>query len=93
MIVGTLTVILSIPGSDSLKDKRQVVRSMLAIIKNKFNVSAAEIGFLNQHRKAELGFACVSNDKTVVESMLNKILDYIESNPLCEVVDSEMIVE
>ena len=90
MIVGILTVTLGIPGSNSLKDKRQVVRSILALIRNKFNVSAAEIDHLDLHRRAGLAFACVSNDKILVNSILDKILDYIESNPLCEVVESGM---
>ncbi len=90
MVVGILTVTLSIPGSNSLKDKRQVVKSTLANVRNKFNVSASEVGSMDLHRRAELGFACVSNDAVLVNSMLNKVLDYIESNPLCEVTDSEL---
>ena len=80
-------MVLSIPGSDSLKDKRQVVKSVLSIIRNKFNVSAAEIDHLDSHRRADLAFACVSNDKIFVNSMLDKVVDHVESNPLCEIVD------
>jgi len=47
MVVGTLKITLAIPGSDSLKDKRQVVRSLLDVARNKFNVSAAEIDHLD----------------------------------------------
>ena len=90
MVVGTLKITLAIPGSDSLKDKRQVVRSLLDVARNKFNVSAAEIDHLDTHRLACIAFACVSNNKIIVNRMLNKILDVIESNPLCEVVDSEL---
>jgi len=90
MVVGTLRITLTIPGSDSLKDKRQVVRSLLDVARNRFNVSAAEIDHLDTHRLACVAFACVSNDRTVVNRMLNKILDLVESNPLCEVVDSEL---
>lgn len=90
MIVAILNVDLSVPGSNSLKDKRQVVKSLLAHIKNKFNVSAAEIDSLDSHRRAGLAFACVSNDEKVANSVLDKILEFIESNPLCEVMDSEL---
>lgn len=88
MTVGILTIELSIPGSDSLKDKRQVVKSMLDQVRHKFNVSAAETDHLDAHRRAELGFACVSNDPALVNRMLNKVLDMANSNPLCEVVES-----
>ena len=90
MIIGVLTVDLSVPGSDTLKDKRQVIKSMLDNIRNKFNASAAEVGHLDSHRRAELAFACVSNDQQFVNRILNKILNYIESNPLCEVVETDM---
>lgn len=88
MNVGILTIALSVPGSNSLKDKRQVVKSLLDNIRNRFNISAAEVGKLDSHRSAELGFSCVSNDKAVINSVLDKVIDYIESNPLCEIVDS-----
>lgn len=84
---------MSIPGSNSLKDKRHVVKRILENVRNKFNVSAAEISYLDLHRKSELAFACVSNNNIIINSMLNKILDYIESNPLCEVVDSELVID
>lgn len=90
MVVGILSVTLMVPGSNTLKDKRQVVKSTLALVRNKFNVSAAEVGALESHRRAELGFACVSNDAVLVNSVLNKVLDQVESNPLCEVVDSSL---
>ncbi len=81
---------LSVPGSNSLKDKRQVTRSVLDQIRNKFNVSAAEIDHLDSHRTAGLAFTCVSNDAKLVSSMLSKILDQVESNPHCEVTDSSL---
>jgi uncharacterized protein YlxP (DUF503 family) len=90
MIVGTLELILTVPGSQSLKDKRHVVRSLLDTVRNRFNASAAEIGALDSLRRAELGFACVSNDKDVVHRLLSKIIDLAESNPLCEVVDTNI---
>ncbi|MHB9035355.1 MAG: DUF503 domain-containing protein [Armatimonadota bacterium] len=90
MVIGILTVDLSVPGSDSLKDKRQVIKSLLDSIRNKFNASAAEVGHLDSHRRAEVAFVCVSNEQALVNRMLNKILDQIESNPLCEVVETDM---
>lgn len=90
MIVGTLSVILGVPGSQSLKDKRHVVRSILDNARNKFNVSAAEIGSLDAHRRSELGFACVSNDRDVAHTQLQRIISLTESNPLCEIVDTSI---
>ena len=90
MIVGILTISLSIPGSDSLKDKRQVVKSVLDQIRAKFNVSAAEVDSLDSHTRAGLAFTCVSNSSVLVDQMLNKVTSLINSNPRCEITDSSL---
>ena len=90
MVLGILTVVMSVTESHSLKDKRQVVKSQLEVIRNRFNVSAAEVGHLDSRRDAELVFACVSNEKSVANRMLDRILRHIESNRLCEVIQSSL---
>ena len=63
--LGLLTVGLAIPGSFSLKDKRQVLRRILGRAKGSregFNVSVAEVGALDDPRRAVLAVSAVSND-------------------------------
>lgn len=86
--VGILNMRLEVPASASLKEKRHVVKSILDTTRNKFNVSAAEISHLDSHKTAGLAFACVSNEAVFINKVLNKIIDLVESNPLCEVVDT-----
>ncbi|MGB9586562.1 MAG: DUF503 domain-containing protein [Armatimonadota bacterium] len=81
MVIGILTMDLLIPESNSLKDKRQVVKSLLDGIRNKYNVSAAEVDALDIWRRTVIGVACVSNDKRVANSILNKVLDSVDANP------------
>lgn len=88
--VGILSITIEVPASDSLKDKRHVVKSILDTSRNKFNVSAAEIDHLDSHRLSGLAFACVANDATFVSKVLNKVLEHVESYPECEVVDTHM---
>jgi uncharacterized protein YlxP (DUF503 family) len=78
MVVGVAEIALEITDAMTLKDKRQVVRSLLARIRNSFNVSAAEVGQLNAHRQTTLGIAGVANEKAYVHGMLEKIVDLIE---------------
>ena len=88
MVVGVLHLSLALPASESLKDKRQVVRSVLARVRNQFNVAAAEVDTLDHRQLATLGFSCVSNDGRHAEQMLAKVLAYIESTRLeAEVTD------
>ena len=75
-----LTLYLSIEQADSLKDKRQVVKSLLAHVRNKFNVSAAEVDDLDVWRRATLGVAVVSNEAKFANQVLNKVADHVESD-------------
>lgn len=92
MIVGTLIVDLIIADSNSLKDKRHVVKSLLDGIRHRYNVTAAEIGDLDKLRRSAIGFACVSNSRDVVDSMLSQILRIIESDPRIEVKECQVDV-
>ena len=90
MIIGILTITLAIPGADSLKDKRQVVKSLLENVRNKFNVSAAEVDDNDTWRRATLGVSCVSNDRGVANRILDKVVDYVESNPVISLVSIDL---
>jgi uncharacterized protein YlxP (DUF503 family) len=66
-------ITFSIPGNDSLKGKRRVVRRIVDRTRNQFNTAVAEVGALDQHRRAQIGFAVVSNDSRHANSMLDNI--------------------
>ncbi|MGD0649663.1 MAG: DUF503 domain-containing protein [Verrucomicrobiia bacterium] len=79
MVVGVLQVDLSIPGADSLKSKRMVLRSLKDRIRREFNVSIAEVGDNDQWQSASLAIAVVSNDKRFANQVLSKVVDLIEA--------------
>lgn len=81
MHVGVVTIDLEVTDALTLKDKRQVLRSLLARIRNAFNASVAEVGHLNAHTLATIGIAAVANEKPYVNGMLEKIVDMIEREP------------
>jgi uncharacterized protein YlxP (DUF503 family) len=87
MIVGLCEIDLSIPESHSLKDKRQILRSLLDNLRNKFNISVAEVGRMDAWQRATVGIACVSNETKFTVQVLNKAMDYVRSNPRVVVVD------
>ncbi|HEY3284566.1 MAG TPA: DUF503 domain-containing protein [Armatimonadota bacterium] len=90
IVVGLCTVDLSIPESYSLKDKRQVVRSLVEGLRNKFNVSASEVENLDKWRTATLAIANVSNDARFCDQVLSKVVDTIRSNPRVSLMDYEI---
>ena len=87
MVVGILKVDLHIPGNNSLKGKRQVLRSLKDRMKGRFNVSVAEVGEEDLWQRATLGIAVVSNDRSHANRVLSKVVDLIESSGPVEVVD------
>ena len=80
MVIGTARITLYLPENYSLKDKRHDVRSLLARLGNEFRVSAAEVGDLDVWTRAILGVAYVSNDARHANEVINKVMDFIESN-------------
>jgi uncharacterized protein YlxP (DUF503 family) len=90
MHVGILQVEISIPDAMSLKDKRQVVKSLKDRIANGHNVSIAEVGALDEHRRSILGLAMVSNDKRYVEGALSKLVDFIRMTPQASLIDYQI---
>ena len=90
MTVGVLQLELSIPSAFSLKDKRQVVKSLKDRIAHGHNVSIAEVGALDEHRRSILGVAMVSNDKRYVEGALSKLVDFIRMAPQASLIDYQI---
>ncbi len=88
MNAGILRFTLHLPESGSLKDKRQVVRSLAQRIRNKFHVSVAEVGDNEKWQIATIGIACVSNSHRHCEEMLDEIVAYARESRLdAEIID------
>jgi uncharacterized protein YlxP (DUF503 family) len=81
MVIASLTAELSIDGADSLKDKRQVLKSLLAHLRREFNISAAEVADQDLWRSAVIGIAVVATDGSYANQVLDKVVDHIEREP------------
>ncbi len=88
MVIGTLVLHLQVPGSESLKDKRQVVRSLVARVRRTFNVAIAEVGDQDLWQAVELGVACVSNDARHADEVCQKVLNFVGEDAEALLVDS-----
>lgn len=92
MVVGVGSLDLYIPEAHSLKEKRGVVRRVIQRVRNQFEISVAEVDNLDLHQKATIGFAVVTNDGRLADSILNKVVDFVESLYLAQVIRSELEV-
>lgn len=90
MIVGVCTVEIFLPDGHSLKAKRQVLLSLKDRLREKFNLSVAEVGEQDLWQKAMLGIACVANEGAYVNQVLEQSLNLIRSLPTIEVVRSRI---
>jgi uncharacterized protein YlxP (DUF503 family) len=90
MVVGILQIELLIPDAFSLKDKRQAVKSLKDRIGHNHNVSIAEVGALDEHRRSILGVAMVSNEKAYVEGALSKLVDLVRMTTNVVLQDYQM---
>jgi uncharacterized protein YlxP (DUF503 family) len=92
MVVGSLRVRLLIREARSLKDKRQVVKSIKDRLRNTFNVSVAEVDAEDHRQLAVLGLAMVGNEVAHVQGALQKIVAALRSHPVAEMLDHELEV-
>jgi uncharacterized protein YlxP (DUF503 family) len=89
MVVGVCRVTLMVPDSHSLKDKRMVLRRIKDRVANKFNCAIAEVGDQDDWQSAAVGFAVVSNEIGFTQSMVQKILQFIEELAVAKITDDE----
>ena len=90
MTVGVLQLELSIGDAMSLKDKRRVILSLKDRIAHAHNVSIAEVGALDSHRRSIIGIAMVANDRGYVEGGLSKLVDFVRTVPSVDLVDYQI---
>ena len=90
MIIGTCSLKLMIYESNSLKEKRQVIKSLIERIQSRFNVSIAEVDLNDKWALSIIGFACVSNNKKHINQTISNVLNFIDGDSRVEIIDSEI---
>lgn len=90
MIVGILTIEIHISEAHSLKEKRFILRSLKDRIRNKFNVSIAEIDANDLWQRCVLGVACIANETKIINQILDRVKNTILNTPTVELIDSRM---
>lgn len=89
MVVGALTVTLQVPESGSLKEKRQVIRSLTSRLRNTFNVAIAEVGDQDLWQSAVIGVACVSESGRHADEICQKVLAFVDREGEALIVASQ----
>ncbi len=79
MIVGVCKLIYHFPDVNNLKQKRSKLNSIKDTFRRKYNISIAEVDFLNLWQKTLLGISMVSNNKVFIEKNLSRLINEIEN--------------
>lgn len=87
MIIGSCKIYLEAEWVFSLKDKRMIVKSLVEKIRRKFNVSVAEVENNDIHKSIVIGIACVTNETSHADSIINNVINFIENNTDAVIVD------
>lgn len=90
MVVGAAMVELHVHGSQSLKAKRGVVRSISQRLRNRFNVSVAEVAGQDTWQRAVLGLSAAGAEAATVRRVLERAIEFVEGLHLAEVVGSDI---
>jgi uncharacterized protein YlxP (DUF503 family) len=90
MLVGVCRVILSIPESFSLKEKRRVKRSIVDKVRTRFNVSIAEVDSQEIWNELVLGISIVSTESKHIYQILSNVIKLLEEQKEAEIVDYEI---
>lgn len=91
--VGVARLSFRVSYVHSLKEKRSIVNSIKAKVKNKFNVSISETEDLDQHKSIVIGLASVSSKRDIVEGTLRKVADFILNNFDVELIQEETYID
>lgn len=90
MVVGLARVVVHIPSARSLKDKRQVLRSLIAQVQQRFQLSVAEVDRQDQWQIGVIGLACVSTDSSHADEILARAVSFISGRRMdAEVLEYE----
>ncbi|WP_078380859.1 DUF503 domain-containing protein [Sutcliffiella halmapala] len=89
-MIGYLECDCMIYDAQSLKDKRAVLQRIMTRLKQRFNVSVAEIDHQDVWQRTKLGIVSVSSSKVITEKELQKVLEYIDSFPEIERAETSL---
>lgn len=89
LLIGTLIVRIIMRGAFSLKDKRRIIKHLKESIKQRYNVSIAEVAAQDKWQESVIGIACVGNDGRFIRSELAQINNFIKYLTGVEIVAHE----
>lgn len=89
-MIGICSLKVIMYEAQSLKAKRQILKSLIERIKSRFNVSIAEIGNQDKWQIGEIGFCCVTNSRKHADEMIHHVINFIEKDGRLDITECEV---
>lgn len=89
LVIAVVTITLRASWAHSLKDKRSIIKSLIAKIQNKFNVSVAETDQQDEHQLLVITVAAIAANHAQGDSVMNNILRFVEEGTEAEIIAVE----
>ncbi|MBN1586665.1 MAG: DUF503 domain-containing protein [Candidatus Omnitrophica bacterium] len=90
MIIGIVTFDLSLPECHSLKEKRMLLKSLKARLRNQFNISVSEVDWQDKWQRSTVAVAAVGTGKRDLNSMLSHVVESVRSDPRWVILDESL---
>jgi len=87
MVIGVCRILLSVDEAFSLKEKRQIIKSLIERLKSRFNASVAEVEYNDVWKNAVIGLACVTNEGKHADQMMANMVNFVENDGSTVLVD------
>ncbi len=90
MVVGVCRIRLRLSDNHSLKGKRKVVKSLMGQVNSRFNVAVSEVALHDVWQEAAIGVSAIGNNHSMINSVLDKVIDFIERTSPAEITQSDI---
>lgn len=90
MTVVICTLEMHLPAQSSLKGKRQILKGVIDRLRHRFNVSVAEVGDHELWQRAALGVVCVGHERRHTQQVVDRVIEFVRSNPQIELLRSDV---
>lgn len=92
MVISSCNIEMIIYGSNSLKDKRRIIKSMTMKLKEKFNISISETGYNDKWNRTLISIVNVSNSQLLGQQIIDKCIEFVNNDYHVEVTDIERCI-
>jgi hypothetical protein len=92
MLVGICEIIIYLPNSHSLKDKRSILESYKVSLRKEYNISITEIDQKNIWKRSIIGIACISDNRRVIDHIFQKIIRITENHPEIQLLNYQISI-